>query len=140
MDTAATETKPKRSRAKKAVDAVVEAVAPAKPKTHRELMAEVDARAAETRARVQAELTEKGYGPKPRTASKWMVPRTKGQPYSRCVVKQVIPGVPGTPGQIIVKSPTRRTKLHTLPPTEANLMMFLPSLPPALTGAMLGLN
>ena len=72
MDSAATPTKPKRSRAAKPK---VEAITTA---SHRERMAQVDARAAETRQRVEAEYAEKGYGPMPRTSFRWIGRRTKG--------------------------------------------------------------
>lgn len=103
-------------------------------------MKAVDARAAETRARLLEDYKAKGYGPMPRTSSRWMAPRTKGLPFSKCVVKDVIPGMPGRPGVIVVQSPTRRRSAHHLAATEDHLRMFLPQLPPALTAAMLGLN
>ena len=136
MASAATPTKPKRSRALKSK---IEA-APAAPLTHRERMAQVDARAAATRQRVEAEYAEKGYGPMPRTSFRWIGRRTKGLPFSRMVVKNVVPGVQGMPGVIVAAHPTKKRALKHLPATPAMLEIFMPSLPGHLTAAMLGTN
>lgn len=136
MDSAATPSKPKRSRAAKPkVEATVVASI-----THRERMAAVDARAAETRKRVEADYAENGYGPMPRTSYRWIGRRTKGLPYSRMVVKNVIPGMHGTPGVIVVRHPTKRRGLKVLPANATMLEIFMPSLPGSLTAAMLGTN
>ena len=108
--------------------------------THRERMAAVDARAVETRKRVEAEFVEKGYGPKPRTSYRWIGRRTKGLPYSRMVIDHVSPGMNGLPGIIHAKHPTRKRPIKDLVATPEILQTFMPSLPPGLAGAMLGTN
>lgn len=134
MESAATPTKPKRSRAvKQKVEAVVIA-------SHRERMAQVDARAAETRKRVEAEYAEKGYGPMPRTSYRWIGRRTKGLPFSRMIADRVVPGVQGVPGVIFARHPTRKRGIRKLTATPAVIEIFMPSLPGHLTAAMLGTN
>lgn len=138
MESAATPTKPKRVRAAKPkAEATPVAAAPT---THRERMAAVDARAAETRKRLEAEYAEKGYGPMPRTGIRWMGRRTKGLPYSRMVIDHVSPGMNGLPGIIHAKHPTRKRPIKDLVATPSILQTFMPSLPPGLAGAMLGTN
>lgn len=134
MESAATPTTPtKRTRAPK--KSKVEAVTIA---SHRERMAQVDARAAETRKRVEAEYAEKGYGPMPRT--RWLGRRTKGLPFSRMIAEKVVPGTHGMPGVIFARHPTRKTGIKKLAATPAVLEIFMPSLPGHLTAAMLGTN
>ena len=155
MESAATPTKPKRSRAvKPQIDAPEAVEAPAKRSratkkpavevapafSHRERMAQVDARAAETRKRVEAEYAEKGYGPMPRTSFRWIGRRTKGLPYSRMIADHVVPGVQGMPGVIHARHPTRKTGIKKLTATPAILEIFMPSLTGHLTAAMLGTN
>jgi len=120
----------KRSRVKKVIDA---------PMTHRERMAAVDARAAETRARVQAELDEKGYGPMPRTSYRWMKPRTKGLPFSRMQFVNAIPGINGSRGLLVLRHPTKN-RVAIKPASDQLLQLFMPSLPPAFAASMLGVN
>lgn len=131
MDSAATPAKPKRARAAK------------KPKviaSHRERMAEVDARAAETRKRVLEQAIADGYGPMPRTSFRWVGRRTKGLPFSRMIAEKVVPGVQGLPGVIFARHPTRKRGITKLTATPAVLEIFMPSLPGSLTAAMLGTN
>ena len=131
MDSAATPTK--RPRATKKPKAAPVA-------SHRERMAQVDARAAETRKRVEAEYVAEGYGPKPRTSVRWIGRRTKGLPFSRMIAEKVVPGVQGMPGVIFARHPTRKTGIKKLTATPAVLEIFMPSLPGHLTAAMLGTN
>lgn len=139
MDSAATPTKPKRtSRAKKALDDLM-GVVPAAPMSHRERMAAVDARAAETRKRVQAEYEAEGYGPMPRTSYRWMKPRTKGLPFSRHVLVRAVPGFSGTRGALVIRHPTKGSVKHKTASVEL-LQVFMPSLPPAFAASMLGVN
>lgn len=131
MDSAATPAKPKRTRAAK------------KPKviaSHRERMAQVDARAAEKRKLVLEQAITDGYGPKSRTSVRWMGRRTKGLPFSRMIVEKVVPGVHGLPGVIFARHPTRKRGIKKIVATPAMLEIFMPSLPGSLTAAMLGTN
>ena len=151
MESAATPTKPKRSRAVKPkpegeaedrryLQVAVNGGEVTQPLTHSERMAAVDARAADIRQRVLEEHTAKGYGPMPRTGVRWMGRRTKGLPYSRMLVEKVVPGMNGLPGLIYAKHPTRKTGLKKLVATPAILETFMPSLPASLSASMLGLH
>lgn len=139
MDTAATEAKTKMKRSRAPAKPKAERIKAA-PLSFREEQTLIGKRAAEKRAALLEEYTEKGYGPVRRTSTRWMGVRTKGLPFSKCVVKNVIPGMQGTRGAIVVQSPTRRRGQHTLPATPENLRLFMPQLPPALTAAMLGVG
>lgn len=135
MDSAATPTTPKRSRATKKPKVEAAPVA-----SHRERMAQVDARAEGTRKRVLEQAIADGYGPKPRTSYRWIGRRTKGLPYSRMIAEKVVPGTNGMPGVIFARHPTRKTEIKKLTATPAVLEIFMPSLPGHLTAAMLGAN
>lgn len=133
MDSAATPTKRPRATKKPKVEAAPVA-------SHRERMAQVDARAAETRKRVLEQAIADGYGPMPRTSYRWIGRRTKGLPFSRMVAEKVVPGTHGMPGVIFARHPTRKTGIKKLTATPAVLEIFMPSLPGHLTAAMLGTN
>lgn len=133
MDSAATPTKRTRAPKKAKVEAAPVA-------SHRERMTQVDARAAETRKRIEAEYAEQGYGPMPRTSYRWIGRRTKGLPFSRMIADKVVPGVQGMPGVIFARHPTRKRGIQELTATPAVLEIFMPSLPGHLTAAMLGTN
>jgi hypothetical protein len=108
----------------------------AAPQTWRERMKAVDERAAATRAAVEAEYAERGYGPVTRASTRWMG-RTKGLPFSRMKLVQVLHN-PGKPSMLVLRSYTRKTG-HIKQATPALLQQFFPSLPPQLSAQMLGL-
>ena len=100
-------------------------------------MAEVDARAAETRAAVEADYTERGYCPVMRTGVRWIGARTKGMPFSRHILKSMTLGQPGQPSVLSVEHPTKGYR-KSLTATPALIALFYPSMPPHLQAVMLG--
>jgi hypothetical protein len=65
--------------------------------------------------------------------------RTKGLPFSRCVMKEVIPGKPGTPAGLLLFHPTKN-KYHVKMATPALLDVFYPGIGknPVFAASLLG--
>lgn len=63
--------------------------------------------------------------------------KTKGSPFSRCVLVGTTPGTPGLPAMLTLKHPTKGT-VHTKPATPGLLAVFFPALPDNLASSMLG--
>ena len=65
--------------------------------------------------------------------------RTKGLPFSRCVMKQMAPGMPGKPATFVLFHPTRN-KFHVKRATPALIDVFYPGIGkmPGLEDSLLG--
>ena len=65
--------------------------------------------------------------------------RTKGMAFSRCIMKTMAPGKPGTPATFVLHQPTRN-RFHVKSATPALVDVFYPGLRtnPVLAGSLLG--
>lgn len=99
--------------------------------------AEIEARAAEVRKRVQDEVAQ-SHPSKPRTSIRWMGRRTKGLPFSKTSLVGVKPSPgPGRPAMLTIAHPTRGGR-KVKPATPGLLAVFFPALPDNLRASMLG--
>lgn len=101
------------------------------------LNARLSASSAETRKRV-AEEVAKSHPSKPRTSIRWLGRRTKGMPFSRMKLVEVMPSPgSGRPATFVLDHPTRKTA-HRKPATPQLVDVFFPSIPENLRRDMLG--
>ena len=106
--------------------------------SYRQKNTELAARSAVIRQQAQAKLDET-HPSLLRTSMRW-IGRTKGLPYSRCLLKNFTPcvlGQQGKPAKITLKHPTKG-RTFTKVCTPQLLQLFFPALPPNLASAMLG--
>jgi len=75
-------------------------------------------------------------GPIALTSTRWLG-RTKGQPYSRMMLKDTIPGRPGRPATLKLIHPTRRTGRY-IQATPRLVDLFFPAIPDNFRASMLG--
>lgn len=71
-----------------------------------------------------------------RTSFRW-VGRTKGQPYSRQKVTEIIPAKSGVPATFVCQSHTRSSSSRVNASAQ-NIEWFMPNLPDNLRAALLG--
>lgn len=91
---------------------------------------------AEVTRKAVAEQYAKSHPSLPRKASRW-IGRNKGMPFSRMMLKDTVPALPGRPAMLVLVHPTRKTAwIKTA--TPALLSVFFPSIPDNLAAAMLG--
>ena len=72
-----------------------------------------------------------------RTSSRWMG-RTKGQPYSRMKLVDVIAASKGKPAQFILRHFTKKRGVQTVTATPHNIDLFFRGLDPSMRSYMLG--
>lgn len=70
------------------------------------------------------------------TSTRW-IGRTKGQPYSRCVLKDVKLQLHG-PAKMLVEHPTRPTSRKSLRATPRLVDLFYPTMPENFRNSLLG--
>lgn len=91
---------------------------------------------AEATRKALLERLAKTYPSLPRKSSRW-IGRTKGLPFSRCVLKRVIPLQHDQSSVFVLLQPTKGW-VHKKRATPELLRVFFPSLPENLAAAMLG--
>lgn len=90
-------------------------------------------RAAERRA------TKPDPAPIELSSRRWIGRRTKGMPFSRLMLREVIANGYGRPATLVLKHPTRKT-VHARKASSTLLAVFFPSIPENLRQAMLGIG
>lgn len=63
-----------------------------------------------------------------RTSSRWTAVRNKGLPFSRHVLKALVPALPGQPGTLVLSHPTRGGKPKFMKVTPALAAVFYPGI------------
>ena len=98
-------------------------------------------RAEKHAASLAAVAKELGLGPVHRKSHRWIGIRTKGLPYSRCKVEDIVqPASPGNAAVVRISHPTRKSRRVIIQLTPKMIDGLYPglSINTDLTGALLG--